>query len=163
MYWASITDPPFGSAIYGSFYDTTPSVPTNIPGTGQAVNLGSTTGANGVSIVDGSEIHFSVNGVYTVQYSLQFEDSNASADIIEVWVAKNGVAMPDTNSKITSQGSGKASLLTVSIVDSFLATDYIQIYWGSLSNTVTLSTLPSGLTNGPVSPNAIVTVTRVGA
>jgi hypothetical protein len=163
MYWASTTLPPFGSPLYGSFYDITPSVSLTTPGTGQPVNLGSTVVANGISVLNGSEIHFSVAGVYNIQYSLQFEDSNASADIIEVWVAKNGTALANSNSKITSQGAGKASLLAVNIVDSFLATDYIQIYWGTLASSVTLSTLPSGLLNGPVSPNAIVTVVPVGA
>ncbi len=149
--------------VYGSFYDTTPSVPLVTPGTGQAVALGSTVSANGFSIVNTSEIHFSVAGTYNIQYSLQFVDSNASSHIIEVWIRKNGANLANTSSQTTSQGGGKAVILAVNVVDTFAATDYIEIYWGSLSNTVTLDTLASGLTNGTVSPNAIVTVVPVGA
>lgn len=149
--------------IYGSFYDTTPSVSLVTPGTGQAVTLGSTVSANGFSIVNTSEIHFSAAGAYNIQYSLQFFDSNASSDIIEVWIRKNGANLANTSSQTTSQGGGKATILAVNVVDTFVATDYIEIYWGSLSSTVTLETIASGLTNGTVSPNAIVTVVPVGA
>jgi hypothetical protein len=149
--------------LYGSFYDTTPSVALTTPGTGQAVQLGSTVVANGISVQNGSEIHFSAAGTYNIQYSLQFVDSNASSDIVEVWILKNGNNLTDTSSQTTSQGGGKAVILAVNIVDTFAATDYIEIYWGSLSSTVTLSTLPSALTNGTGSPNAIVTVVPVGA
>ena len=162
LYWASTNVPPFGTPNYGSFYDITPSVPLTTPGTGQAVALGQTAGSNGISIQNTSEIHFSVDGTYNVQFSLQFEDSNASSDIVEVWVAKNGAALAYTNSKITLDGAGEAGLLAANIVDTFLATDYVEIYWGTVANTVTLSTLTSNV-GGPDSPNAIVTVVPVGA
>jgi hypothetical protein len=149
--------------LYGSFYDTTPTVSLTTPGTGQPVALGGTFVANGISVQNGSEIHFSASGTYNIQFSLQFVDSNASSDIIEVWIRKNGNNLTNSSSQTTSQGGGKAVILTVNIVDTFVDTDYIQLYWGSLSNTVTLSTLPSGLTNGTGSPNAIVTVVPVGA
>lgn len=149
--------------LYGSFYDTTPTVSLITPGTGQPVALGGTFVANGISVQNGSEIHFSASGTYNIQFSLQFVDSNASSDIIEVWIRKNGNNLTNSSSQTTSQGGGKAVILTVNIVDTFVDTDYIQLYWGSLSNTVTLSTLPSGLTNGTGSPNAIVTVVPVGA
>ena len=110
-----------------------------------------------------SEIHFSAAGVYNVQYSLQFVDSNASSDIIEVWIRKNGANLANTSSQTTSQGGGKAIILAINVVDTFAATDYIEIYWGSLSSTITLDTVASGLTNGTVAPNAIVTIVPVGA
>jgi hypothetical protein len=159
--WKSVNSV-LAAPIYGSFYDITPSVPLTTPGTGQAVALGQTAGSNGISIQNTSEIHFSVDGTYNVQFSLQFEDSNASSDIVEVWVSKNGTALAYTNSKITLDGAGEAGLLAANIVDTFLATDYVEIYWGTVANTVTLSTLTSNV-GGPDSPNAIVTVVPVGA
>ena len=74
---------------YGAFYDTTDQVAGSTT-TAYAITLNSTTLANGVSVVNSSQITFAYEGVYNIQFSLQFAITDNATHYIDVWFRKKG-------------------------------------------------------------------------
>ena len=98
---------PNGSGLipyYGSFYST--SNQTNASGTAvNHITYNSTVEANGVAAVSGYMLQVANSGVYNVQFSAQIQKTNASSEDIQIWIAKNNVNVPDSNTSLTIQGS----------------------------------------------------------
>ena len=93
---------PDGSEFYwsraariGSFYDTTDQ--TNSANTAKVVTINTTDISRGVSIVSGSRITVDRAGVYNIQFSAQFENSDVSDQDVSLWFKKNGVDIDQSN------------------------------------------------------------------
>ena len=118
--------------------------------------------SNGVSVVSTSQITVANGGVYNFQFSFQFIKTNSSSDTIDIWIAKNGTPVSDTNSRITIQGNGQTELPAWNFVLSCDANDYIQFYWSSTDANMTLEHFATQSNpTRPAIPSAIVTVTAV--
>ena len=101
-------------------------------------------------------------GLYNVQYSLEFESSVASLQTIEIWFARNNVAIPRSNTEFHTKGAGEKQVAVTNFIYSASAGDDFQVYWASSDSTMQLTALTSNY-GGPAIPSAIVTVTPVGA
>jgi hypothetical protein len=155
---------PAGSGLipfYGSFYSNQNQ--TNASGT--AVNnmtLNTTAEANGVSVVSGSLVQVANSGVYNVQFSAQIQKTNASAEDIQIWLAKNDVNVPDSNTSLTIQGSNNRLVAAWNWVLTLDRNEHVNLRWHSTDTTMFL--LASGATNlptRPAIPSVILTVNRV--
>ena len=157
---------PVSSALaapnYGSFYDTTTQVNTVGTGTGRAITLNTTDIANNFSIVSGSQITAAAAGTYNLQFSVQFETTQASAQTIEIWLVKNGVAVGNTNTEFVSKGSGEAYFAALNYLVQMAAGDYVELYWASGDSNMVLLTQASSY-GGPQIPSVILTIVPVGA
>ena len=60
---------------------------------------------NGVSVVSDTDVQVDHAGVYNLQFSAQFEKSSANAQIINIWLRKNGSNLDWTNTVLTMDGS----------------------------------------------------------
>ena len=145
-------------AYYGSFYDTSIQVPA-IAGTGQPITFNSTAEALGISIQNNSEIHFTETGVYNIQFSAQVENiQNGSSKLLQIWLARDGVAEPWTNTQIKLDNQLARQVASWNFMTTVAATSYLEIYW---SSEITGIHLVSDTTTDPDIPSVILTVQQV--
>jgi hypothetical protein len=148
------------SAYWGSFWDTTTQT-APAPNTAYILTLNSADPTNnGVSVVSGSRVTFTHAGVYSLTFSIQFEngDNANAAHEVNVWLRKNdsGSAgdVPDSDSKFTvppKHAGVKGSLIgTVNFVLTLAAGDFIELVYAVSDVAVLVASLPAG--TSPVSP-----------
>lgn len=153
-------------ARYGSFYDTTNQTAPNINGV-YPVSFNTTSGSNGVTLdTNNDSIRIEYNGIYNVQFSVQFANSSATEYHAHIFFRKNGQNIPDTNSEFTipsKHGSHNGQLiLAANFIFELNAGDYIQMMWHPDNTAVTLETIPADVSPAmPVSPSAILTVVEL--
>jgi hypothetical protein len=123
--------------------------------------------SNGVSIVSNSQITVANAGVYNFQFSAQLSKTDSGTDFIDIWFAKNGVFLPESNTQIRSTGSDDRVVAAWNYMIKLNAGQYIQIYWYSLDANLSIIALPTSITPAPGSitipatPSLIVTVQQV--
>lgn len=145
---------------YGSFYSTQDQE-NLVPDIARPMTFNNTDEANGVSIVSTSQITFATGGLYNIQFSAQFTHSNSSSQDVDIWLAKNGVNVPYTNSRETLAGQ----VSVISAWNFFVrvnAGDYVEIYWSSPSNDVVIEyTGTQTVPTRPETPSIILTVNKI--
>lgn len=155
---------PTGSGLvpfYGSFYST--QTQTNASGTAaNNMTFNNTAEANGVAIVSGSLAQVANSGVYNIQFSAQIQKTNASSEDIQIWLVKNNVNVPDSNTSLTIQGSNNRLVAAWNWMLTLDRNEHVNLRWHSTDTTMFLlasgtATLPSR----PAIPSVILTVNRV--
>ena len=146
---------------WGSFWDTT--IQTNAGATAaNAMKLNSYDSSNnGVSVNSNTQVTVQNPGVYNIQFSAVFSKSNSSAQTYDVWISKNGVNIPETNTRQTLAGAFEL-VAAWNFMLPLNASDYIELYWSSSDTTMQLlSTTASTLPDRPAIPSVILTVQQV--
>lgn len=152
--------PTWKSPAYGGFYDTTNQ--TAASGVATGITFNSTYVADGVTIgTPTSRIVVSKAGIYNIQFSIQFANTNAAADNTVVWFKVNGANTPNTASWVTVPGKHAGvdgqTIMALNIFLSLSANDYFELYWQNSDGNASIQTIASG-TNYPASPGVILTV-----
>lgn len=116
--------------------------------------------SRGITIVNGNKIVFQNSGLYNIQFSAQYEKTDAGNDKVEIWFSKNGTAIPWSNSSFTVLGNNGRSLPSWNYVERFYPNDYLQIVWYSADNNMSII---YGATAGsrPAIPSIILTVFEI--
>jgi hypothetical protein len=125
--------------------------------------LDTTDFANGISVVDTSKITIATNGVYNIQFSAQFSRAGGSGfSTAEVWLAKNGANVVETNGQVNIPNSGGKTIASWNYLVQANSGDYFQLYWSSTDTGVEILYSAAGTNpTRPVTPALIVTVTQV--
>lgn len=122
------------------------------------------TGQNGIALEAGSHIKMLSAGHFNLAFSAQMHQTNSSG-IVNFWLAKNGVAMPFTNTKLNITANSPYMVAAWNFMINASANDYYELMWSSTSNNTEVLTEPgagSGATEHPSIPSVIVTVNQVG-
>ena len=153
---------------FGSFYDTTDQTAASTT-TAYAVTLNTTALSNNVSLVDSTKITFATDGVYNIQFSIQLANNDNATQDIDIWFRKNGVDIEDSNSRFglaprKSAGDPYHVIGSLNFVDSFVADDYVELYWRTSSTNAYIEyySAPSSPTR-PAIPSVILTATFVSS
>lgn len=156
------------SLPFGAFYDTTDQTAASTT-TAYAITLNSTTLSSGVSVQSNSQITFTYEGVYNIQFSIQLaNDDNATQDI-DIWFSKNGVDIANSNSRFglaprKSAGDPYHVIGSLNFVDSFAAGDYVELYWCTSNTAAYIKSYVAGTTpTRPAIPSVILTATFVSS
>jgi hypothetical protein len=155
------------NGYYGAFQDNTDqnAVASN---TAYAIKIGITDEANGISIVNNgsgqpTRITFANTGVYNIQFSFQFQNTDSQDHDVEVWFRKNGTDIPSTNSKQaipSKHGSVDGhTILALNYVATFVGGDYVELMWMTANTLVSLKSYSAG-SPPPFTPSVILTVTQ---
>jgi hypothetical protein len=151
---------------YGSFYDMTDQSLASVTAA-QAVAIGVTAEANGVSRSSGSRINFPNAGTYSMTFSVQITNyANAVAKAV-FWVKKNGVDYADSATEIDlsarkSTGVPNRQVLTINYVATAEAGDYVQVFWAGDNLDLKVESLPAGTSPVyPAVPSIILTAVQV--
>jgi hypothetical protein len=153
-----------GSQYYGQFWDTT--TQTNGGATTANPMTFNTSDAfnTGVSIAVGNTSHIVIAnpGVYNLQFSAQFAKSDSGQDTVSVWLAKDGVNVPDSCTDLDLNNNNARSVAAWNwLVNSTVANTYYQILWSSADTNMDI--LASGTRINPTRPaipSVILTVTQ---
>ena len=137
--------------------------------TPQAITYSSTDASNGVSYSSGSRIYVEQSGVYNLQYSFQFANTDTAIHEVYVWLRVNGVNVAATSSKFdvpSKHGSSDGYLIAAC---NFYVTmnggDYVELIWASDSTTVYIETYAAQTSPFamPSVPSSVATLSFVSA
>ena len=152
------------SAYYGSFYDIQDQLITT-PSVGKPVLVRNTdaTITNGFSVVGGSRITAANSGKYNVAFSFQLHNrgGGGSGTTAEIWFVKNGVQLPDSNTRIAVNTNSPYVVAAWNYFMPLNAGEYVEIYWATDNANIVLE-YNTGAMGGPAIPSAIITVNQVG-
>ena len=158
----------FSAALgyHGSFFSnvsqTIASTTTAYP-----ITLNNTSpGTYGVFVASNSRVTFTYAGTYNIQYSVQFTNTDNAVYDASIWLRKNGVDVPDTNSVFAvtaSHGGTNGQLIgSVNYIQDVNANDYYELIWQAESTSVSLEYIAPGTTpTSPAAPSVIVTAMQV--
>ena len=162
---AGPTGPAGGFGYSASYWSTQDQSGTS--GSIQPHTLNNIDWENGIQLVDNSKITFLHAGKYNIAFSDQWHHTGGggSGNTVNIWLAKNGTAIEDTNTKVIVNTNNPYYVAAWNFFVNANANDYYQIMWSADTNTVVLEAEPgtgSGANRHPSIPSVIVTVSQVG-
>jgi hypothetical protein len=148
---------------WGAFWSTVTQTNAGATSTNFMTVNNSDPSNNGVQIgATSSQIKVLNDGVYNIQFSAQLDKTDGGKDEIQIWFAKNGVNIPDSNSIFTLEGNPSRLLAALNFMLPLEANDYIQIAWHSSDVNMFLHHDVAGASpTRPQTPSVIITVQQV--
>jgi hypothetical protein len=138
------------NSYYGQFYSS--NTQTNAAAnTVNKVSFPITLLNNGIT-TSGTDITFANSGVYKIIYELQAETTSGGGGNINVWLAVNGVDLPNSNSISTLDGGGDDLIVNRSYLVNVTAGQSIRVLWSSSVSSMRL--LATGTQVGPTRPSS---------
>jgi len=129
-----------------------------------ASNVGVTLETNGSTL---SKIKVAIAGTYNIQFSSQLHNDFNGAVTISIWLKKNGIDIPWSNTEfeIPKKDATGKRVASWNFFVPMNTTDYVELYWKveatSYTGGVYIDSTPAG-TNVPAIPGTILTVNQVG-
>ena len=150
----------FANAYYGSFYSTQDQILAK-DAIG-AVTLNNTDFQNGVFIASGSRVTISHAGKYNIAFSAQLHNTGGggSGTTINIWLAKNGTAIPDTNTRVAVNTNSPYIVAAWNFFVNASTNDYYELMWSTDNTNIVMEHEAAGV--HPAIPSVILTVNQVG-
>lgn len=150
------------AAPYGAFQDSTDQVAANTT-TAYPMTLNTTDYSNGVYLSNGSRMNVRNYGVYNLQFSTQFVNTDSQIHDIDIWFRKNGTNIAYSNSRYSVPNShGGVDGHLIAALNYFIemnANDYMEIMWATDDTTVSIQQLPTRSSpDTPATPSVIATM-----
>lgn len=143
---------------------------TTTANTATLMTLNTTDFANDVSI-SSSKITVANAGIYNLQFSAQFQNTDNQIQDISIWLRQNGTDITGSTGfvsiparKSASAGEEAHEIIGWNYYVSMAANDYIEIYWSATLASVTIQYYAAS--TGPVRPatqSVVATMTFVSA
>lgn len=112
---------------------------------------------------NGTKLYVQETGDYFFQFSAVFAKSTASTGQVDIWIRKNGVDVPNSNSTTQLSGSDAETLITVGFILDLEAEDYLELVASTPSTNVSLKYHSIGSTpTRPAIPGIIATLNLIG-
>lgn len=147
---------------YGAFYDTTEQTASSTTAA-YSMQLNTTDLSDGISIVSGSRITFANVGIYDLQFSAQLNKDTGSPANIDIWLAYTGSNVPNTNTRVTVNGSQAKSVAAWDFMFQVAnPNDYVELKWRVDNVDVTIHNYPTQSSpDRPAIPSVILTVMQI--
>ena len=140
---------------YGAFSSSVDQSTT--ANTATLMTLNTTDFSNEVRI-DNSKIIVTNPGIYNLQFSTQFQNTDNQIQDISIWLRQNGVDIPGSTGyvsiparKSASAGEEAHEIIGWNYYVTLGADEYIQIYWSTTLASVTIQAYPTS--TGPTRPS----------
>jgi hypothetical protein len=131
---------------------------TTTANTATLMTLNTTDFSNSVGLDVGSKIKATTAGIYNLQFSTQFQNTDNQIQDISIWLKKNGTDIVGSTGlvsiparKSASAGEEAHQITGWNYYVSMAANDYIQIYWSTTLASVTIQHYPTSV--GPTRPS----------
>lgn len=151
------------TGYWGSFWSTL--TQTNAGATSVNLMTVNNSDPNNNDVVIGassSQIKVLNFGVYNIQFSAQFDKTDAGVDEFDVWLRLNGANVADTTGKVMITENNGVALAAWNYMLELNANDYIQFAWHSSDTAMRLRYEPSQINpTRPAIPSVIITVQQV--
>jgi hypothetical protein len=152
---------------YGGFQDDTDQTIASTT-TAYPMELKTTDYALGTSIVDNSKIKVDYSGLWNIQFSAQFTNTDSQIQDVSIWFRKNGTDVSASNSEFSiNNRHGSTDGALIAALNFFLPmskNDYVQIMWRASNITVSLQHIPAQTSpTRPSTPSVIATIQHVSS
>jgi len=152
---------------YGAFQDTTDQSAANTT-TAYAVKYNTTDYSEGVTLSNNSRLNVAYSGLYNLQFSIQFANSDTQIQDIDIWFRKNGTDITGSNSRFSVPNShGGVNGHLIAAMNFFVAlakNDYVEIMWATSSTSVTIEQIPTQTSpTRPSTPSVIATMSYLSS
>jgi hypothetical protein len=104
----------------------------------------------GITLVGGTQITVSRTANYVFAFTIQVDKTDGGSDLLDIWLVRNGVNYPDTNSQSVVTGTVGVLSVSPNYTVALNAGDTIQIAWQSTDTAMRFLTVPAQV--GPVRP-----------
>jgi hypothetical protein len=153
------------SVPYGAF--SSDQDQTAVANTATLMTLNTTDFANDISIAT-SKITVATAGIYNLQFSTQFANTNSNVQDVYIWLRQNGVNIPGSTGFVSIPGSHGGtdghSIVGWNYFLSMTAGQYIEIYWSVPDAAVSIQHLAaSGTPTKPSTQSVVATMSFVSA
>ena len=140
---------------------------TTTANTATLMTLNTTDFSNGVSI-NTSKITVEYAGIYNLQFSTQFANTNSNVQDVYIWLRQNEVDIPGSTGFVSIPGSHGGtnghSIVGWNYFLTMKANDYVEIYWSVPNTDVTIQHLAaSGTPTKPSTQSVVATLSFVSA
>lgn len=134
------------------------------------VNISQTVSSTTITGNRDSKITFAYPGIYNIQFSLQFVNTDTQIHDIDVWFRKNGTDIANSNSQFSvpnKHGGIDGHLIgSLNFFVDVETNDYIEIMWHTYNVATTIQALAAVPASGttpaiPATPSVIVTASFV--
>jgi hypothetical protein len=130
---------------------------TTTANTATLMTLNTTDFSNQVAI-SSSKITVVNAGIYNLQFSAQFQNTDNQIQDISIWLRQNGTDIPGSTGfvsiparKSASAGEEAHEIIGWNYYLQMQANDYVEIWWSATLNTVSIQHYPTS--TGPVRPS----------
>lgn len=116
----------------------------------------------GITVASSTNVTVAAAGVYSINASIQFANSDSSDHDVTFWFRKNGTNIPNSASKLTvpKAADGGQALAQVTIFESLAISNYVQLIWAVENIAVTMDySAASGVI--PEIPSLIFNMQRI--
>jgi hypothetical protein len=143
---------------------------TTTANTATLMTLNTTDFSNGVSIAS-SKITVVNAGIYNLQFSAQFQNTDNQIQDISIWLKQNGTDIPGSTGyvsiparKSASAGEEAHEIVGWNYYISMTAGQYVEIYWSATLASVTIQNYAAGTTpTRPSTQSVVATLSFVSA
>jgi len=140
---------------------------TAVANTATLMTLNTTDFANGISIAT-SKITVATAGIYNLQFSTQFANTDSNVQDAYIWLKQNGADIPGSTGFVSIPnrhgGTDGHSIVGWNYFLSMTAGQYIEIYWSVPNTAVTIQHLAaSGTPTKPSTQSVVATMSFVSA
>lgn len=148
---------------YGAWSDSTDQTGSTVAGVAMTFNTQDIT--DSITLVNNSELTVPNTGIYDLQFSSQFKNTDNAQHEVTIWFKVNGVDLPNSATIVTVPARKSASIFgyMVAAWNIFLdlnSSDYVEIYWLKSDAAVTMEHLSSTALH-PAIPSVIVSIQQV--
>jgi hypothetical protein len=169
--FAAILGPRGGKYInapYGAFQDGTDQTAT--ANTATVMTFNATDFANGVSVVTSggkaSRLTVAQTGIYNLQFSAQFDNTDTQEHDVTIWLRQNGTDIAGSSGFVGIPSShGGISGHIIAGWNYFVkinSTEYVEIWWSTPNTGVTIQAYPAGTSpTRPTTASVIATLSFV--
>lgn len=124
--------------------------------------------SDSVYLSNASRLNVTYSGVYNLQFSIQFNNTDTQIHDVDVWAAINGADVSNSNSVFSVPNShGGVDGHLIAALNLFLpmqAGDYVELYWHTSDVAVTIEHLAAGTSpTRPATPSVIATMAFVSS
>jgi len=82
-------------------------------------------------IANPSRVTANKPGIYNFQFSLQLDKTAGASGSIFIWPSVNGVAVPNSATKVTVQGTAAECVAAWNFFVPMISGDYFELYWST--------------------------------
>lgn len=159
---STLTGTTGGSTYYAQFWSTVSQVNAGATSANPMTFDSSDTFNNGVSVASNSHVVIANPGVYNIQFSAQFAKTDSGQDTVSIWLAKDGVNVPDSCTDIDLNNNNARSVAAWNfLVEVTVPNTYYELYWSSADTSMSILAQGARINpTRPAIPSVIVTVTQ---
>ena len=114
-------------------------------------------------MVDDTSIKVAQSGEYNITFSAQMTKTDGGTDIVYIWLRKNNLDVPWSNTGLVLTGSGAKQVAAWNFFVGLNAGESVELMWGSIDSAAEILAEGGGANpTRPEIPSLILTVNQVG-